>query len=116
MSGYQVQTAKLYEYSHQLAGNKTAVAGVKGKVDQADVGNQSWGVVGIFVKHMYTDLLGEMKDLLTDMENGLQSASDKIKRAGEFYDQTEDDHCRSWKDVMGQLDSIGTGTKPGVAK
>ncbi|MFD2466853.1 hypothetical protein [Amycolatopsis silviterrae] len=111
MAGYQVQTAKLYDYSRQLAGNKTSVAGVKGKVSQADVGDESWGVVGIFVKSKYTSMVDDLKDLLTAMETGLQSASDKINRAGQFYDQTEEDHCRSWKDVMGKIDNLGGGRK-----
>jgi hypothetical protein len=111
MTGYQVQTSKLYAYSDQLAQNKTSVAQVQGKVDQADVGDESWGVVGIFVKHWYSDMLGDLKNLLTEMETGLQSASDKMKQAGEFYDRTEDDHCRTWKQVMGQLDNIGNAPK-----
>ncbi|OZM74866.1 hypothetical protein CFN78_01230 [Amycolatopsis antarctica] len=107
MGGYQVDTSRLYAYSDLLAENKTAVAGVKDKVGQADVGDESWGIVGIFVKHMYTDMLGDLNDLLKQMEDGLQSASDKVRTAGEFYDSTENDNCRNWNEVMGQLENSG---------
>lgn len=108
-TGFNVNVATLRTYSGQLTDNKSSVSGVSGLVDQADVGDDSWGVVGLFVKQKYTDLLGDLKDLLKAMEDGLQAASDKFTSAADVYQQTEDDYEQTWKDLTGRVESAGDG-------
>jgi len=85
MDGFQVNADGLDTYSGTLAGDKALAAEVNGLVDQSDVGDESWGVVGWFVKSTYTGMLGDLKDLLKDMETGLQSGADKMTDCAKDY-------------------------------
>jgi len=104
--GYAVDIAALTKYSEDLKSNKESVAQVTGKVDEADVGDESWGIVGLFVKHKYTDMLGDLKDLLKEMEDGLGSASEKIGSAAKAYQEQDDQHKQSLSDIVKQLDDV----------
>lgn len=108
MTGFHVEVGELRKYSGDLAGDKNDVKRVSDLVGQADVGDESWGIVGLFVKQKYTDMLQDLQDLLTDMQNGLQAASDKISSAADIYAQTEDDHTKTWKDLTGQVGNVDT--------
>ncbi|NIH82697.1 hypothetical protein [Amycolatopsis viridis] len=103
---YSVDPAALTRYSGELDANRAAVAQVTGKVGQADVGDKSWGLVGLFVKHQYTELLTDLKDLLKDMENGLGSASAKIADAARAYREADDTHRRALAEIAEQLDDV----------
>jgi len=104
--GYNVNIAALNKYSSDLLANKDSVANVTGKVGEADVSDKSWGLVGLFVKEKYTDMLGDLKDLLNQMEDGLQSASEKIGAAAEAYQDTEDQHKQGLSEIVKQLDDV----------
>ncbi|SFB30840.1 hypothetical protein SAMN05216266_10817 [Amycolatopsis marina] len=88
--GFNVSEDELRTYAGKLANQKGTASGIAGLVDTADVGDQSWGVVGIFVKGTYTEMLGDLKDLFTGLQDGLQSGSDKFTKAAEGYQQHED--------------------------
>lgn len=90
MSGFHVSEEELRAYSGKLTGQKGTASDIAGLVDTADVGDKSWGVVGLFVMDNYTQLLGDLKDLFTGMQDGLQSGSDKFTKAAEGYQQHED--------------------------
>ncbi|SFQ63202.1 Excreted virulence factor EspC, type VII ESX diderm [Amycolatopsis arida] len=105
MEGYRVELEALRRYSRDLAGNKTAVNRVSGLVGQADVGNESWGVVGLFVKERYTDMLTDLKELLTEVETGLQSASDKIGKAAEMYQEADERHRKALAKIVEEFDA-----------
>ncbi|WP_019818446.1 WXG100 family type VII secretion target [Saccharomonospora saliphila] len=109
-SGFNVNIEALRSYSGKLAENKTAVGKVSGLVDEADVGDESWGVVGIFVKQSYTEMLSDLKNLMTEMENGLQSASDKISTAAQSYQDAEDGHQRSLSAISGEVEQATVKT------
>jgi hypothetical protein len=83
--GFKVSTAGLDTYSGTLRGDKALVSEVSGLVGQSDVGDESWGVVGIFVKSRYTDMLGDLNDLLKDMSDGLEHGADKITECAAVY-------------------------------
>jgi hypothetical protein len=110
MTGFHVEVEDLRTYSRSLADNKSAVSRVSGLVDDADVGDKSWGIVGIFVKQHYTEMLGDLQDLLRDMADGLQTASDKFARAADVYQQTEDDHTETWHDLTARVNGAATTT------
>ncbi|TQJ03215.1 ESX-1 secretion-associated protein [Amycolatopsis cihanbeyliensis] len=88
--GFTVNEDELRTYAGKLADQKGTAGDIAGLVDTADVGDESWGVVGIFVKGKYTEMLGDLKDLCTDLQNGLQSGSDKFTQAADGYRQHED--------------------------
>jgi hypothetical protein len=90
MNGFSVSEEELRAYAGKLSGETATVDEVKGLVSTADVGDQSWGIVGLFVKDEYSQLLGDLNDLLVDMRNGYQSGADKFNRAAEGYQAAED--------------------------
>ncbi|WP_020669236.1 hypothetical protein [Amycolatopsis nigrescens] len=90
MGGFDVNAEELRKYSGQLGEQKGTAGQIAGLVDKADVGDKSWGVVGLFVKQDYTSMLGDLKDMFTSLQEGLQSGSDKFKDAATGYEQHED--------------------------
>ncbi|GAA5153440.1 MULTISPECIES: hypothetical protein [Amycolatopsis] len=104
--GYAVDIAALTKYSGDLKGNKEAVAKVTEQVGETDVSDKSWGIVGLFVKQKYSDMLNDLKDLLKEMEDGLESASDKIGGAAKAYRDKDDEHKQSLADIVKQLDDV----------
>ncbi|OQO91054.1 hypothetical protein B1813_16305 [Saccharomonospora piscinae] len=105
MSGFNVNPDALEAYSEKLAGDKAAVTDVSGLVREADVGDESWGIVGLFVKQSYSEMLGDLTSLMSDMENGLQSASDKFRAAAGRYRSTDEAHQRVLRDIARELHS-----------
>lgn len=104
--GYAVDIGALTKYRDDLKSNKDSVAQVTGKVGEADVGDESWGIVGLFVKHKYTDMLNDLKDLLKEMEDGLESASEKIGAAAQAYQDRDDAHKQSLAKIVKELDEV----------
>ncbi|MFC4001574.1 WXG100 family type VII secretion target [Prauserella oleivorans] len=90
MSGFTVDGEELRQYAGKLAGQKDTASQIAGLVDKADVGDKSWGVVGLFVKDEYTRMLADLKETFTSLQEGLQSGSDKFKAAADGYQQHED--------------------------
>ncbi|EHK87978.1 hypothetical protein ACWGRK_00825 [Saccharomonospora azurea] len=111
MSGYHVAPEQLDAYSRALSGHRSAVERVKGLVDQADVSDKSWGVVGIFVKDQYTGMLGDFNDLLDDLSFGLQSGSDKMRSAAEQYRSAEQEAERSLREVLLRINAAKLSDK-----
>lgn len=89
MGDFNVDVKGLDGYSGTLAGDKDLVSEVTGLVGQSDVGDQSWGIVGIFVKSKYTDMLGDLNDLLGDMTEGLQAGAEKMTACAAEYRDVE---------------------------
>lgn len=90
MTGFDVNSDELRQYAGKLDGHHSTAGQIAGLVDQADVGDKSWGVVGLFVKDHYSQLLGDLKDLFGDLQEGLQSGSTKFGQAADGYQQQED--------------------------
>lgn len=90
MSGFEVEPAELTAFAGKLDGHKGTAGEIAGLVDKADVGQKSWGIVGLFVKDEYDQMLGDLKELMKDMQNGLQSAGDKFRGTAQGYQEQED--------------------------
>jgi len=105
--GYQVEIAALRAYVGVLGRYKDQGAKFTEKVGQADVGDKSWGVVGLFTKHGYDETLHELRDLLASMAEGLTSAQGKFTDAANVYQGTEDDHTA----FFGQVEVLLDGPK-----
>lgn len=105
MSGYRVTPEHLDGYSRKLSGHMSAVDGVKGLVGEADVSDESWGVVGLVVKQRYTDMLSDFESLLDDLRNGLQSGSEKMKDAAERYRTAEQESRRKLMEILSRINA-----------
>ncbi|ANZ36756.1 hypothetical protein BBK82_12440 [Lentzea guizhouensis] len=90
MSGFDVNPEELRQFASKLDGHRSSAVRIGELVGKADVGDKSWGVVGIFVKDQYTQLLGDLKDTLDAMQEGLQSGSDKFRDTADGYAQQEE--------------------------
>ncbi|MFD9895717.1 ESX-1 secretion-associated protein [Amycolatopsis sp. NPDC059027] len=106
-TGYQVQVDALHKYVGSLGNYKDQTGKITDMVGNADVGDKSWGVVGLFTKHGYTETLHELRDLLRSMSEGLASAQAKFTDAANVYQGTEDDH----KAVFGQIETLLDGPR-----
>lgn len=90
MTGFDVNSAELRQYAGKLGAQHGTAGQIAGLVDKADVTDESWGVVGLFVKDNYTQMLADLKDLFTDLQEGLQSGSEKFRSAADGYRDQED--------------------------
>ncbi|MBB3662163.1 MULTISPECIES: ESX-1 secretion-associated protein [Prauserella salsuginis group] len=89
MSGFDVNADELDTYAGKLGGQRQTANQISGLVDKADVSNESWGVVGIFVFDNYKEMLGDLKDLFTSLDEGFASGEDKFKNAAKGYRDKE---------------------------
>ncbi|SDG96887.1 hypothetical protein SAMN05216553_1143 [Lentzea fradiae] len=90
MSGYSVDPEELNAYADKLQEHRSFAGQVTGLVGKSDVGDKSWGVVGIFVKQQYTEMLGDLKDTLTAMTDGLDSGIGKFRDTAKGYADQEE--------------------------
>lgn len=89
MGDFTVDLNGIDTYSGTLTGDKALVSEVSSLVGQSDVGDESWGVVGIFVKAKYTEMLGDLNDLLADMSEGLAAGAEKMTACAAEYRDIE---------------------------
>ncbi|MFJ6670595.1 ESX-1 secretion-associated protein [Actinosynnema sp. NPDC091369] len=88
--GFDVNPEELRTFAGKLDGHRATAAGIAGLVAKADVGDKSWGVVGLFVKDDYTRMLGDLNDLFQALQDGLRSGADKFTGAAQDYDAQEE--------------------------
>lgn len=103
MGDFHVDLSGVDNYSSTLTGDKALVSEVSGLVAQSDVGDQSWGIVGLFVKSKYTEMLGDLNDLLGDMTDGLQSGAEKMAACAKEYRDIEDAIAKIFNDGTAAL-------------
>lgn len=104
MSGFDVNPEELRTFAGKLDGFRSTTSEIAGLVAQSDVSNKSWGVVGWFVKDDYTRMLGDLNDLFTAMQEGLQSGADKFNGAAQDYDDQEEAVKQLLNGLQVQLD------------
>ncbi|GAA1329534.1 WXG100 family type VII secretion target [Saccharothrix algeriensis] len=90
MSGFDVSPDELRTFAGKLDGHRGTAGEISGLVAKADVSNKSWGVVGLFVKDDYTQMLNDLNELFTAMQDGLQSGADKFRGAARDYADQEE--------------------------
>jgi len=105
--GYRVRVDALHKYVADLDQYRDQGAKITEKVAQADVGDKSWGVVGLFTKSGYDDTLRELHSLLASIADGLASAQAKLTDAANVYQGVEDDHKIFFGQVGTLLDGPG---------
>ena len=107
--GFAVNLDGVNSYSGTLTDDKALVAEVSGLVAQSDVGDESWGIVGLFVHGTYTEMLGDLHSLLGDMSEGMQSGADKMTETADLYQSIEDAIAQIFNDAAEQLGNFGQG-------
>jgi len=85
MSGFDVNPDELTQFAGKLEGHQGRAAEIAGLVAKADVSDRSWGVVGLFNKDKYTQMLGDLNDLFADMQAGLQSGANKFRGTAQGF-------------------------------
>lgn len=85
MTGFDVNPEELRQFAGKLDGHHGTASEIAGLVAKADVSNKSWGVVGLGVFDNYTTLLDDLKDMFTDLQDGLRSGSDKFHGTAQGY-------------------------------
>lgn len=90
MTGFVVDDEDLRRYADKLSNQRERATAIGGLVDTVDVGDQSWGVVGLFVKNEYSEMLADLKVLFGQLDQGLQSGAEKFKQAAEGYRRNEE--------------------------
>ncbi len=110
--GHAVVIEALRTYSGKLAGDVQVSNEIAGLVRQADVGDESWGVVGLFVKHEYTNMLTDLQDLMIEMSAGLTAASEKLGNAANVYERNEDDNVQSLNEILKLLEAPAQSRTP----
>ncbi|ACU38986.1 ESX-1 secretion-associated protein [Actinosynnema pretiosum subsp. pretiosum] len=101
--GFSVDPAELEGFAGVAEGHAGTAGQIKGLVDRADVGDKSWGVVGLFVKSTYTGMLGDLKELFGDLEEGLRGVGERFRATAEDYRGPEEAIQRAF-------DGIDTGS------
>lgn len=102
--GFDVNPEELRTFAGKLDGHRGTAGEIAGLVAKADVSNKSWGVVGLFVKDNYTQMLNDLNDLFTAMQEGLQSGADKFRGAAQGYDDQEEAVKQLLKGLQVELD------------
>ncbi|MGW4525913.1 ESX-1 secretion-associated protein [Amycolatopsis sp. NPDC004378] len=105
--GYQVEVDALHKYVGDLGEYKDQGARITEQVGRSNVGDKSWGVVGIFTKGGYDDALRELQTLLSSLADGLATAQAKLTDAANVYQGIEDDHTTFFGQVEVLLDGPG---------
>jgi hypothetical protein len=90
-SGVQVDVAALTAYARQLGYYDGEADKFGALIDQADVTNEAWGVVGVWAKKSYADRLSELRSLLTEMKQGVEALTSKISESAAVYQGNEED-------------------------
>ncbi|SEP53272.1 hypothetical protein [Amycolatopsis saalfeldensis] len=108
--GIQTNIDAIAEYTRQLPYYEQEAGKFGAKIDAADVGDQSWGVVGIFAKQGYTDHLADLRSLLNDLKDGVDALTTKLGTAAQMYQGAEDAGKITFGRYEAEIDAVG---KPG---
>jgi hypothetical protein len=104
----QVVIEALMAYARQLGYYAAEADRFGGVVDEADVTNEAWGVVGRWAKTSYADRLGELRSLLVDMREGVESLTEKLNQTAAVYQGAEEDQVIRF----GEHEAMIDGPKP----
>ncbi|MFF5986301.1 type VII secretion target [Prauserella flavalba] len=101
--GYHVDVPALHKYKDNLGSYQEQAGKFTELVAKADVGDESWGIIGLFTKSQYTETLGQLQEHLRSMQDGLRSASDKITSAAEQYQAMDDEVARLMNEILNRI-------------
>lgn len=102
--GHAVDTAALKTYAQNLSYYTSEADKLGSLIDQSDVTNEAWGVIGSHYKQDYTSKLAELRDLLGEMKEGVETLVDKISTAAKIYDGLENDASMKFGQHQAHID------------
>lgn len=94
--GYKVDIPALKTYADNLSFYETEADKFGKLIDQAEVPEKAWGLVGLYAKNTYSEKLKELEELLGLMKTGVQNFSEKLTTAAQIYQGNEDDATMSF--------------------
>lgn len=89
--GIQTNVDAISAYAKQLPFYEQEADKFGALIDTADVTDEAWGLIGLFAKQGYTDRLEELRSLLKDMKDGVDSFVTKLNTAADAYRGTDQD-------------------------
>ncbi|MBB1153099.1 hypothetical protein [Amycolatopsis dendrobii] len=101
---HSVVTTAITKYSTGLDHYKSEAGKFGNLVSQADVGDKSWGLIGLIAKQTYTGKLDELKQLLEAMKSGVEAFQGKLDKAAEIYDGHEKDAVMTFGKFDAKID------------
>jgi uncharacterized protein YukE len=105
--GTNVDVPALTAYAKQLGYYGGEADKFGSLIDRADVTNEAWGVMGVWAKQGYTDRLGELRSLLDEMKEGVETLTTKLHAAATAYQGTEDDVVAVFGQYEATIDGMG---------
>lgn len=110
-SGVKVDIPALQTYAKNLSYYTSEADTFGALIDQADVSNEAWGIIGSHYKEQYTSKLAELRDLLGVMKEGVEALADKITTAAKVYQGMEDDTSMTFGRFEAKIDGPREGGK-----
>lgn len=105
MTGFNVEIEALEGYGDNLQSFKEQATTFDELTGRADVGDASWGVVGIMTKGKYDEALAELKGLIDALKTGLDTTSEKVSTAAQAYRDNDQQHVVTLGDYQGEIDT-----------
>ncbi|MDT8915287.1 hypothetical protein [Amycolatopsis sp. PS_44_ISF1] len=106
--GIQTNIDAITEYTRQLPYYEQEAGKFGARIDDADVGDQAWGVVGVFAKQGYTDHLADLRSLLEEMKTGVDALTGKLATAARMYQGAEDAGKITFGRYEAEIDGAGS--------
>nr|WP_042195046.1 hypothetical protein [Kibdelosporangium sp. MJ126-NF4]CEL21602.1 hypothetical protein [Kibdelosporangium sp. MJ126-NF4]CTQ92383.1 hypothetical protein [Kibdelosporangium sp. MJ126-NF4] len=100
----QVDIPALENYATQLGYYKGEADKFGELVNRADVTNEAWGVVGVWAKQSYTDRLAELRSLMEQMKQGVDSLTEKVAQSAAIYRGNENDQVMRFGKHEAEID------------
>ncbi|MDQ0377562.1 type VII secretion target [Amycolatopsis thermophila] len=108
--GFSVDIAALRKTAAAAAAQTERVSALRQAVNDADVPEVSWGLVGLpTVFPFYQDMLGQLTDHLSQMTEGYRAIGAKLTKAADAYAAMDDGVVAAFEGVGEELDEAGSG-------
>jgi hypothetical protein len=101
--GFTVDVETMQQFVGEVPSYAEQASKFADLVGQADVSNESWGVVGLFTKQGYDELLRSLQDMLGQMKQGCRRAADKFAQAAETYQTCDREAADGFRQIASEL-------------
>jgi len=109
MGGHEVDVAALRDYAGNIGSYREQTAKFGEFVSQTDVGDKSWGLIGLATKSQYTNSLATLRELLGKMADGLDSIAEKVKTAADGYQDADSEFGRMLTEILDEINDAPAG-------
>ncbi|MHA6801344.1 hypothetical protein [Bounagaea algeriensis] len=105
-NGFNAPTEAIDKTGQEVKGLADTAGGIEQNSSRAEVSDSAWGMIGMFVKSDYDDLLQQFSEHLGEVKEGIEKAGDTFQEIAQDYDETDRSHQQSIQTIM---DKINTG-------